>query len=569
MFKNLRMRLKILALSVTALVLILIVSGVGYLNIHSMNNELSSLYYNNLLSVEYLNDSRAQARAVEANIYSIILNVGNKELQNEKLQNIEERKKIFDENFNNYKNIELDEYEANFISIIEENLKKYREGRDEAISLALEEKQAEAINKLKSVEIFADKFQDSLKALAEYNVTHAEKVQAFNYKNTKSVSKFYMILVIISLIIGIIMSRTVSNSITKPLKLIQNFAHRLKNSDFSTPIDLTRKDELGQIGIALNEAQSQIGLLINQVQNSVQDLSSESEELSATVEEMNSKLVEINLATNEIASGAQDASAGAEEIAASTEQVDASIQELSSQALEGSNKAHVIKEKAILVKEESNLSFEKIQKLQHEKKHSIQKALKKAEVVENIKIMADTISSISEQTNLLALNAAIEAARAGEQGRGFAVVAEEVRKLAEQSSLAVIKIQETITQVREAFSDLKENSNEILSFITNDITAQFIKFIHMSNDYYEDADYYDKISENIASMSEEITATVEQVNLAIQDMAMEAQRSSENSDSINGGITEASIGMNQISTAAENQAQMAEKLRELVAAFKI
>ena len=62
--------------------------------------------------------------------------------------------------------------------------------------------------------------------------------------------------------------------------------------------------------------------------------------------------------------------------------------------------------------------------------------------------MADTIGSIAEQTNLLALNAAIEAARAGEQGKGFAVVAEEVRKLAEQSSQAVLSIQDTIVKVQ-------------------------------------------------------------------------------------------------------------------------
>ncbi|AEF56287.1 methyl-accepting chemotaxis protein [Marinomonas posidonica] len=74
--------------------------------------------------------------------------------------------------------------------------------------------------------------------------------------------------------------------------------------------------------------------------------------------------------------------------------------------------------------------------------------------IEKIMSVLDVITSISEQTNLLALNAAIEAARAGEHGRGFAVVSDEVRMLSQRTSQSTSEIQEIITQLRNASSQM-------------------------------------------------------------------------------------------------------------------
>ena len=70
----------------------------------------------------------------------------------------------------------------------------------------------------------------------------------------------------------------------------------------------------------------------------------------------------------------------------------------------------------------------------------------------NINSVVTTITKVADQTNLLSLNAAIEAEKAGEYGLGFAVVATEIRRLADQTAVATLDIEQMVKEMQSAVS---------------------------------------------------------------------------------------------------------------------
>ncbi|EHJ02048.1 methyl-accepting chemotaxis sensory transducer [Clostridium sp. DL-VIII] len=126
--------------------------------------------------------------------------------------------------------------------------------------------------------------------------------------------------------------------------------------------------------------------------------------------------------------------------------------------------------------------------------------------LESVNSITDSISQIAAQTNLLSLNAAIEAARAGEAGKGFSVVAGEVRKLAENSKLAVQSITSILEEIKVDIlkaSSAMNSGNSALSTQHNSLEGAKNSF--------------SDIKTSIDDATQEITTCIENLTTASED----------------------------------------------------
>jgi methyl-accepting chemotaxis protein len=187
---------------------------------------------------------------------------------------------------------------------------------------------------------------------------------------------------------------------------------------------------------------------------------------------------------------------------------------------------------------------------------------------EQIKGISLLIEGVAEQTTLLALNAAIEAARAGEHGKGFSVVAKETGKLADQSKQASKEIgaliAEMLTRSRHAVTTIQKGVAEVENG-KNLTTAAAATF---GNIFKQLEDTLTQITA-VANSAQEMARHNEQVISAITSVAAISEEGLATTEEISATVEEQSAGAEEVAALAGNLSNIAEAMRNSVAAFKI
>ena len=414
-------------------------------------------------------------------------------------QNQAQSKAAVEQGIEQYKSLASSAEETNLYQSFINDYQAYIKVSEKIVQLSRQgqKDQAKTLLAVESKPVF-ERAAGNLNKLVELNDAGAAQASAVAQRTYETARNAIIAVLALAIVIGLFLAWFVSRAISRPLGVAVDIASRLAKGDLTGQIEVRGRDETGQLLLAMQNMSGQLGRIIGEVRQAADSLASASEELSAT---------------------AQSMSQATSEQAASVEETSASIEQMTASINQNTDNAKVTDGMASKAAREAADGGKSVE--------ATVSAMKK--IAQRIGIIDD----IAYQTNLLALNAAIEAARAGEHGKGFAVVAAEVRKLAERSQVAA----QEIGELSGSSVELAERAGGLL--------AEMVPSINKTSDLVQE----------ISAASEEQSAGVAQINLAMVQLNQVTQQNASSSE--------------ELAATAEEMSAQAEQLQEVMGFFNV
>ena len=338
--------------------------------------------------------------------------------------------------------------------------------------------------------------------------------------------------------------------------------------DLTQQLHAERDDEIGRIVLHFNTFIGKLRTIMRGAQESAAEvaqlsgaLSQASGESSQAVEQVAGSVTDVAGQANAQNGSMQELAHNVAQIAAHMAQMLASAERSAVLSADSEEKAANGRDGAARVAAQTDVLRDIVMTMDRNVQTLTQYA-------EDINQIIDLIKGISGQTNLLALNAAIEAARAGESGRGFAVVAEEVRKLAESSSLAADDVTEKMTGIRQQVHETRSANQELVSELEK-ITEAVGAVRASLNAIAASSEESRRAAAEIVRLNQTASEGAQSVADTSGSVAATAKQIAGHSEESAAAIEEQSASMEQVVAAAEQLSELSTKLDGLVGKFKV
>lgn len=373
------------------------------------------------------------------------------------------------------------------------------------------------------------------------------------------------------LVIAILLSIFMSNSIAKPIVHSAQIAENIGNLDLTDSIsekDLKRKDEIGQMYNSFQNVIDKLKVFMLDLEDSIR---TNHEVYEKTIEELNhlvNQSEDTSATTQELSAGMEETAAATISVNESSGEIDQAVLDFAKKIEDGAFTSNEISTKADTLSSQFTNARDNTMDVYDNTRINVEEAIESSKEVSKINVLTNAILEISEKTSLLSLNAAIEAARAGESGRGFAVVADEIRQLADNSNETVGEIQTVTEVITKAVDELVKNTSQLLHFLEEDIISDYDMMMEAVGEYKDDGSSLNNILSDLSATSEELTATINQISVSMNEISITVEESTVATTDIaekNMGIVEAVTKINSIT---QKNKEISDKLQEIVSQVK-
>jgi methyl-accepting chemotaxis protein len=349
-----------------------------------------------------------------------------------------------------------------------------------------------------------------------------------------------IIVLIATVLAGMLFAFFIQRSITVPLGQFVQVVERVGQGDLTQQLELSREDELGNLGRSLDRMVRGLREVATQTRSVAEDLNAATAEILATTQQQAAS-------TAEQAAAVQEANATMAEIVQSGRQ----ISDRAKQVAAGAQATSTASAAGLESVQNTSTIMESIREQAEAVAENVIALSEKTQAVGEI---ISTVNDIAEQSHLLALNAAIQAAVAGEHGRSFSVVANEMKNLAGQSKQATV-------QVRSILGDIQKS---ITSSVM--LTEEAVKRVESGR---QQANVADRTIRELSGNIEESVRAFQQIVGGSGQQQIGFEQVTEAFRNIGTASQETATGTKQSEKAAANLNALSQQLRRAVEKYRV